>query len=231
MDNYKIKVKDEAESKEVISLLIQLGCKDSESDRFGFVYTIGEKIGCDFLKHWEYYSSQGCKELTLPQLRDLVVLKRNDVKDANYESVDEELDDLYFKDSSGKLYRWFCGSHWTEAASYKGGIRPIKKSNDPALISGAEAYDLIGKRIEVEAYCEQIDGSFKWQDAKHLPACDILNDGFDFRLKPTTLTVNAELPKPSREFQQNTEVYAVIYEFKTREERNAFADKLRGTNT
>ncbi|MFI7914192.1 hypothetical protein ACFMKF_24580, partial [Acinetobacter baumannii] len=59
----------------------------------------------------------------------------------------------------------------------------------------------------------------------------IKESGFKYRLKPTTLTVNAELPKPNKETQHNSLVYAVTYEFKTREERNAFADKLRGTNS
>lgn len=71
-----------------------------------------------------------------------------------------------------------------------------------------------------------------WEDvdeSKH--TLDIFRHCYWFRIKPETLTINAQLPKPSRAFQQNTEVYAVTYEFKTREERNAFADKLRGTNS
>ncbi|EYR88965.1 hypothetical protein K011_3866, partial [Acinetobacter baumannii 25569_5] len=39
MDNYKIKVKDEAASKEAQELFVQLGYSNRQSKRFGFVYT------------------------------------------------------------------------------------------------------------------------------------------------------------------------------------------------
>ncbi|MCE6787420.1 hypothetical protein KSA82_20780, partial [Acinetobacter baumannii] len=84
MDNYKIKVKDEAESKEAQELFVQLRYSNRQCTRFGFVYTQNGEIGCDSMEHWAYYNDL-CKELTLPQLRDLVVLKRNDVKDATHE--------------------------------------------------------------------------------------------------------------------------------------------------
>ncbi|MGQ1539500.1 hypothetical protein ACT413_05845 [Acinetobacter baumannii] len=100
---------------------------------------------------------------------------------------------------------------------------------DPALISGADAIDALKAKKEVEYCGEGINDS--WLSAETLPIIYFLNDSFKFRLKPTTLTVNAELPKPNKETQHNSLVYAVTYEFKTREERNAFADKLRGTNS
>ena len=184
MDNYKIKVKDEAESKEAQELFFGLGytwlsgLTTTSNVNSQYLYT-SEDGGLWCGDYHSTFNKCGKKELTLPQLRDLVA----------------------------------------------------QSKNEQGLISGAEAYDLIGKRVDVEALCSQGDGTFKWEDAKHLPACDILNDGFDFRLKPTTLKVNAELPKPHKETQHNSLVYAVTYEFKTREERNAFADKLRGTNS
>lgn len=111
------------------------------------------------------------------------------------------------------------------------GLEPV--TQDPALISGADA--LAGITNIQHAY----DDRDVWYTTQYstLTIPEILkgetSDGrkINFRLKPPTISVNAELPKPSRELQQNTEVYAVTYEFKTREERNAFADKLRGTNS
>ena len=65
------------------------------------------------------------------------------------------------------------------------------------LISGKEAYNLIGQGIEVQAHVEYEKGLLEWQDAKELPACDILNGHFDFRLKPRTITINGvEVPAP-----------------------------------
>lgn len=65
------------------------------------------------------------------------------------------------------------------------------------LISGKDAYRLIGDGVEVEAHVELEKNLWRWEDAKHLPACDILNDGFDFRLKPRTISINGiEVPAP-----------------------------------
>ncbi|EZI61553.1 hypothetical protein K014_3771, partial [Acinetobacter baumannii 25569_8] len=63
MDNYKIKVKDEAASKEAQELFVQLGYSNRQSKRFGFVYTQNGEIGCDSMKHWDYYNDL-CQELT-----------------------------------------------------------------------------------------------------------------------------------------------------------------------
>ena len=200
-------------------------------------------VGSNGRLTWSFHGSDE-KELTLPQLRDLVVLKRNDVKDATHTC---ENDFKYI--CIDERWHLMTTDGWFPVSVNPKALKPIQTvqavlndldelreeykdyNKDPALISGAEAYDLIGKRVDVEALCSQGDGTFKWEDAKHLPACDILNDGFDFRLKPTTLKVNAELPKPNKETQHNSLVYAVTYEFKSREERNAFANKLRGTNS
>ena len=87
MENYKIKVNNCDESKEVQELLFELG----------YDYHFGGKTICNTnlrlvtanedglmanieLDEFEY------KEITINQLRDIVVLKRNDINDANYES-------------------------------------------------------------------------------------------------------------------------------------------------
>lgn len=71
------------------------------------------------------------------------------------------------------------------------------KVDEGKLISGKEAYRLIGDGVEIEARVELKENLWQWEDAKHLPACDILNDGFDFRLKPRTITINGiEVPAP-----------------------------------
>ena len=71
------------------------------------------------------------------------------------------------------------------------------KVDEGKLISGKEAYRLIGDGVEIEAHIELKENLWQWEDAKHLPACDILNDGFDFRLKPRTITLNGiEVPAP-----------------------------------
>jgi hypothetical protein len=221
MDNYKIPNTDEA-----ISLLDELGYDTTGLNEISsFLYVKAQdKNVFNGVLHPEQYEL-----ISIAKLNDLVVLKRNDVRDATH--IDRDGSKWTCVDFEKSTGHWWSGNHWRQSEfSSDLDIQPITQTQDQGLIIGAEAYDLIGKRVEVEAYCELIDGSYEWQDAKHLPACDILNDGFDFRLKPTTLTVNAELPKPSNTTLHNQN-YSVTYEFSSREERNAFADKLRGNNS
>lgn len=202
MDNYKIKVKDEASADEARDLFKKLGYHPDNSSYEPYVEWVAvfEDGSGSFYSH--NMNLNECVEITIAQLRDLVVLKRNDVNDATH--VDPG--GTKHVEIDGRWY-WFHEEStpdiqfgWVESAAYReyddNVLKPINQTQDPALISGAEAYDLIGKRIEVEALCSKGDGTFKWEDAKHLPACDILNDGFDFRLKPQTIKVELELPKP-----------------------------------
>lgn len=194
MDNYKIKVKDEQDFKEVVSLVTTLGY----GINFSYSNTSCEVVKGLFLKsnglvEWThrdtYFDLNDSKELTLPQLRDLVVLKGKDA-----ELVEQ-------------AKRFITPDHLDRFQAAKAHLegKPVQ-----FMLSNGAFFDITDDST----------------------VAIFANDGgYSFRLKPNTLTVNAELPKPSRELQQNTEVYAVTYEFKTREERNAFAGKLRGTNS
>ena len=93
MENYKVKVSNEAESKEVQELLFELGCywySENSIDKNNIVepsspyprYIHTNEFGRMY--YCAEYNSGSLK--TKQQLRDLVVLKRNDVNDANYES-------------------------------------------------------------------------------------------------------------------------------------------------
>lgn len=89
--NYKIKVGSEAESKEVQELFFELGGKWKDSGRvildfdriMPFYYLDGEELhkGSCLVR----YQKGNREEITLPQLRDLVVLKRNSIDDATHE--------------------------------------------------------------------------------------------------------------------------------------------------
>ncbi|WP_198080486.1 hypothetical protein, partial [Acinetobacter calcoaceticus] len=220
--------------KEAQELLFQLGgtWHDLKTDIRKIPYVekyLFLKDGLVTYGGWESYSYHCGQELTLPKLRDLVVLKLNDVKDANRHA---ERGGEYFITSDGNIYFWM--NKWvkstlgsTETLQTVETIQP----QDPSLISGADAMiaAIDGKDVEYE----WIEGSGNWRsfNDEEWSAEDLKSGEYRFRLKPTTLTVNAELPKPHKETQHNSLVYAITYEFKTREERNAFADKLRGTNS
>lgn len=235
MGKYILKAEDQEVTEEALELFSSLGYELGNRNRSGMIFTQDGKATCDRLEFWNYYKNQnGCQELTLPQLRDLVVLKRNDINDANCIYKKRE---AWYLASDGTYYAWqyrkLCWGTESDACVEAHDIKPIEKPQPqaPALISGADAMiaAIDGKDVEYE----WIEGSGNWRsfNDEEWSAEDLKSGGYRFRLKPTTLTVNAELPKPEREFQQNTEIFSVTYEFKTREERNAFADKLRGTNS
>ncbi|MEE8097698.1 hypothetical protein V3N00_15805 [Acinetobacter baumannii] len=205
MDNYKIKVKDEAESKEAQELFEQLGYSNGQSKRFGFVYTQNGEIGCDSMEHWDYYNDL-CQELTLPQLRDLVVLKRNDVKDATHE--DQYGDKWLYLDERHYVYLNYQWSLPTGEFLERYELKPIEKSQpqDPALISGAEALRALADGKEVEA--NNSDFGY-WIDARNLSVKDFFDDIHIFRLKPQTIKLELELPKPFE--PKDGETYWHIY--------------------
>ena len=117
--NYKIKVANEVKSKEVQELFFELGYGWRGVTPENSIF-IPKKLKEYFIINYEktkdmqlsgvFDNSETLKthkEITLPELRDLVVLKRNDLKDANV-SEDSCLYDLYLTESK-ELYFYHCG--------------------------------------------------------------------------------------------------------------------------
>lgn len=204
MDNYKIKVKDEAESKEAQVLFEQLGYSNGQSKRFGFVYTQNGEIGCDSIEHWDYYNDL-CQELTLPQLRDLVVLKRNDVKDATHR---DKRDESIYLTSDKVIYYWqgeWCKSAINKSNDYENyianSLTPITQPQDPALISGDVALANVHKCIvqylhDDEPYGRWTTITDHFWSQYHLGMFLDPDTKFKFRFKPQTIKLELELPKP-----------------------------------
>ncbi|MFH3824442.1 hypothetical protein WDA45_13105 [Acinetobacter pittii] len=240
MDNYKIKVKDEADSKEAQELFFELGYRWNHNGQKYFKVSSGEILAYSRGVLFQCGDDTG-KELTLPQLRDIVVLKRNDVKDSNctYRLAAEEKNYAGYLDSNDWMHIFKDGGWQAYVPVVSEELKAFylnSKAKDPALISGAEALRALADGKEVESLQIGLVGiqPENWLETartRTLTIFDFISGQWCFRLKPTTLKVNAELPKPQKETQHNAFVYAVTYEFKTREERNAFADKLRGANS
>ncbi|MDI9691406.1 hypothetical protein QM268_02865 [Acinetobacter baumannii] len=215
MDNYKIRVNNEAESKEAQELFFELGYewRDSKRDFTNldvvFIYAKDGVLTAGFNDH--NFAEAGHKELTLPQLRDLVVLKRGDVKDANHTYIGGG---MAYKTCEDICYLW-ARTGW----EYKGiahNLVPIKKhletatgrfnengehhltfskgseEKDPALISGAEA-----KLAWANGERLQIDTGTGFEDLTDNYYLGIFDRQLNkFRLKPQTIKVELELPKP-----------------------------------
>ncbi|MRA12801.1 hypothetical protein F4T81_19945 [Acinetobacter nosocomialis] len=206
MDNYKIKVKDEAESKEAQELFFDLGYewKDSKRDITNLdathIYADDGVLTFGF-NDFNFRGSDN-EELTLPQLRDLVVLKRNDINDAN--CIDKKREAWYLA-SDGTYYAWqyrkLCWDTESDACVEAHDIKPITKPQDPALISGDVALANVHKCIvqylhDDEPYGRWTTITDHFWSQYHLGMFLDPDTKFKFRFKPQTIKLELELPKP-----------------------------------
>lgn len=200
MDNYKIKVNDEAKSKEAQELFVQLGFEKTgfSCDEFPcYLATWGGGFSDYVLDSLSI--SRERKELTLPQLRDLVVLKRNDVKDATHR--DKQKNSIYLT-SDKVIYYWqgeWCKSAINKSNDYENyianSLTPIAQPQDPALISGAEAKLAWANGVDIQIKNVNCVNWYDLDESKY--NLDIFdNVRVDFRLKPQTIKLELELPKP-----------------------------------
>lgn len=228
MDNYKIKVKDEAESKEAQELFFELGYgwnNSSLGGKSGIKYTdepalYATATSLSFCGDMDHFHKFNAKELTLPQLRDLVVLKRNDINDATHTDGNRRA----FLDSAGEYHYWcFHKNEWIDSkyiAYLIQYLRPIQTAQavlndldelreeykdyhkDPALISGADVPRLIkeGNQIQLRAAIGFKLGEWKdldlERDEEVFSLGDLINTRFEWRLKPQTIKLELELPNP-----------------------------------
>ena len=125
MKDLKIRVADEAESKEAQELFFELGYSWSDGkDIFDFdmpEYIVNWNngyitVGDDFDKNRQ--------EITLPELRDLVVLKRNSIDDATHKG--SITDNVYYVSSDEEVYR-FESSAWCFSTVPIAYLKPIEK--------------------------------------------------------------------------------------------------------
>ena len=120
MENLKIRVNSEVENKEVQGIFKILGGAWSEHVKADhcdkeFLYLTNGVIEYDDLLS-EFLAVDECKEITLPELRDIVVLKRNNAGDANV------LEDNCLYD----LYLWILSNLNGDDDYYKL-LKPIEK--------------------------------------------------------------------------------------------------------
>lgn len=191
MENYKIKVNNEAESKEVQDLFEQLGftwAGDHPENGDWYSHLYAEKSSCCHLPIY-VWNGLGDKfqELTLPQLRDLVVLHRNDVKDATHKYI-----------GGGAAYKTVddIAYLWTRMGwEYKGiahDLVPIHKETEQGLISGADALRALADGDQVQWMTGDVfqDVNDEWQIR------EFSHPSFKFRLKPRTIKLELEIPAP-----------------------------------
>ena len=148
MENLKIRVNSEAESKEVQGLLEKLGFKKSVWGTYSdyFIFANSNYYSRDDIPN---FSECDYKEITLPDLRDLVVLKRNNREDAN--AIDTEYDASLYLDSKGDLFVFHLPAQKWKESNLNGEedvmarLKPIEKQMKEYLRKNSnDTYSYIG---------------------------------------------------------------------------------------
>lgn len=211
MKDYKIKVNDEAESKEAQDLFFELGyewygCGAVYNSIGNYTFITAYPDEMTLRMGW---GGDTKEETTLPQLRDLVVLHRNEPKDGNYS--------LFISDSQGELNlyktsddvfyvfsRQLKGWDKSRAVSVKTeGLKAIPVAVEPkeqGLISGADALRALADWEKVE-YANSSLGCIKtnwlpvhpyqWSVSDIKDQASENNGGeCRFRLKPRTINIH-----------------------------------------
>ena len=160
MNNYKIKVNNEAESKEAQDLFEQLGFKwagDHPGNGDWYSHLYAENSICCYLSPYVWGGLvDRFKEITLSQLRDLVVLHRKDVKDATHTDGERK----GFLSSDGVEYFWNAYDlEWFKAKQMTFAYEKFKPIQEQGLISGADALRALADGKEVQC---TITGKNDW---------------------------------------------------------------------
>ncbi|MCB8769546.1 hypothetical protein [Acinetobacter soli] len=210
MNNYKIRVNNEAESREAQELFFELGYRSGIASNNHFpVLVIAHDCGygpesttaisMDH-EHHKYYA-----ELTLPQLHDLAVLHRNDYTDATHVDQDGW---KWFISSDNNSYVFGAGNsqglpRWDESPLDHVYLTPIQKPQkiqEQGLISGADALRALADGEEVE-YSHGEENCVRWTTIRSFEEYSLdvflgIGTRFKFRLKPRTVKLEIEVPSP-----------------------------------
>ena len=213
MENLKIKVSNEAESREAQELFFELGCDYKTLPkktpiyyaRYLFVSCRGVmQVGSK--NESNHFNAHGYKEITLPQLRDMVILHRNNPDDATHTKDFVN----YFVSSEDKIY-WYGKNEWVYSGVAKiDGLIQIQKPQpksdiDSDLISGADALKALAAGKEVQYSHEEIPVLDQWATIRNLEEYSLdyflkPDTKFKFRLKPRTLKIgDIEITAPETE--------------------------------
>lgn len=138
MGNLKVKVNSVEESKEVQDLFFELGgvAHDDNQNRVGLVIFANNIIYVDFFHFEDHYTkTYSAKEITIPQLKDMVVLKRNDVRDATHEYCKGFGDNLKYREFDDGWYYFGCNGWDKSSNTNHDKLKPIQDNDLPFIDS------------------------------------------------------------------------------------------------
>ncbi|MDC5507951.1 hypothetical protein OHX03_19610 [Acinetobacter baumannii] len=204
MDNYKIKVKGELDISKATLALNSLGyvLGNFPKDSIHVIYAMADK-SVRYVTYDDGYDYHGieAKDLTVDQLKDKAVLHRNNPNDGNYSLfISEPQGHLNLYKTSEDIFYVFCSrlNIWDKSRAVNINTEGLVKKGgekDPALISGADAFTyLIGGSNDVQT---KLNDTEKWRDVPTgMSWAAFANPDRKFRLKPQTIKLELELPKP-----------------------------------
>ncbi|MEW0968167.1 hypothetical protein AB0T07_02590 [Acinetobacter baumannii] len=202
MDNYKINIKNGLDISKATLALNSLGyvLGNLPKDDIHVIYAMADKT-VQYVTYDDGYDYHGIEanDLTVDQLKDKAVLHRNNPNDGNYSLfISEPQGHLNLYKTSEDIFYVFCSrlKIWDKSRAVNINTEGLVKKGeekDPALISGADALRALADGKDVEA--NNSDFGY-WIDARNLSVKDFFDDIHIFRLKPQTIKLELELPKP-----------------------------------
>lgn len=196
MKKYKIRVTPET-SAEVQELLFELGCAwasgqvNSQHTTMPYLYIYSKIIthGDD----GSHFNKLGNQEITLPELRDMVVLKRNDVDDATH-GAHFSYDRFYISDNCIKEY---SDGKWVDKVSHAMPI-PLSDLEETFFqvvgrgskeMTWQDAYIAIANGQQVQVWIADGD---RWETINHHDNWSIAELAQErIRLEPPSITLEA----------------------------------------
>lgn len=193
MQNYKIKVANEAESKEAQELLFELGYEWRNNGKEyykiledHFIVTFSDKVILQAFLDYYNMDYDEHQEITLPQLRDLVILQKNDLSGSTHQDQNGfqwiKLGDSY--------YQW----NIPDGSNEPRWIKTNPEGN--TLLSRAEtgvawqdAFRALSEEKEVKGFVGKT-----WININKLTV-ECIKNAKAFRLAPPTVTLEGNFTK------------------------------------
>ena len=223
MENLKVYVKNEHERKEIKEILIALEYNfvNNIACEKGYIVASQSSSGVNF----DYLAD--VKEITLQYLRDLVVLKRNDVGDATHEA-----NGYKFYVSEDSVFEYIGG--WKDASEYieDFNLNTIEKKEMKEFLEPSNNYSLIKAHrkegndwIEVPNGAEILYFGKKYKSVNHF--FKTVNGNSYYKYLEDGSKWMEYSNKGLHDFKENIDKFSIVWQRNTTTPNTSTQDKLK----